>query len=66
MISPSNNTLLVGFTWIKFLAIPTDIVPDALACFPSCKVAKLLSFAVQWPWHDGGPPLPQLSGMSSA
>lgn len=66
MISPSNNTLSAGFTWKKLLAIPTDIVSDAPACFPSCKAAKLLSFAVQWPWHDERPPLPQLSGVHSA
>lgn len=66
MISPNNDTLSVGFTWIKFLAIPTDIVPDALACFPLCMAAKLLSFLAQWSWYDGRPPLPQLSGVRSA
>lgn len=66
MISTSNNTLSVDFTCIQFLAIPRDIVPDVPACFPLCKAAKLLSFAVQWPWHDGRPPLPQLSGVCSA
>lgn len=66
MIFPSTNTFSVGFTGIKLLAIPTDIVPDAPVCFPSCKAANLLSFAVQWPWHDGRPPLPQLSGVHSA
>lgn len=66
VISPSTNTLSVGLTGIKLLAIPTDTVPDAPACFPLRKAANLLSFAVQWPWHDGRLPLPQPSGVHSA
>jgi len=66
MISLSNDTLSASFTQVKFPPAPTDAVPDAPAIFPSRKAPRALRFAAQWSWHDGRPPPPHLSRVSSA